>query len=238
MRIKIWRATFNPRHLKFDLSHHFSESPVSPNNAAMKEDPQDPPATLFVNRESREQTLKYYFIVWRTDAICPTKPYTEKPFCIYPAIDSVVSRLRLTFFQPNSNIATVHVLPIGPSRCRGIYEALLLVFTSVRLASRRHQIVPYHRVSRRPLGIPAVPCPSPCSNIPSRLDCSPPKHSQGTHRNEESLCLFRLNFGRIQLPPRLPQVASLPEWPGYKPRNCPTLVECKVWQSGYPDCYG
>lgn len=138
MRIKIWRSTFNPRHLKLDLSHHFSESSVSPNDVAMKEDPQDPPATLFVNRESREQTLKYYFIVWRTDAVLPTKPYTEKPFCIYPAIDTVVSRHRLTFLQPNSNIATVHILRMGPSRYRGLYVALHLVQTLVQLTSKRH----------------------------------------------------------------------------------------------------
>jgi hypothetical protein len=220
------------------LSHHFSESSVSPNNVAMKEDPQDPPATLFVNRESREQTLKYYFIVWRTDAILPTKPYTEKPFCIYPSIDTVVSRHLLTFLQLNSNIATVHILRVDPSRYRGLYKSLHLVHTAVRLTSRRHYIVPYYRVSRRPLGIPAVPYPSPSSNIPSRLDSSPPKHSQGIHRNEESPCLCRLNLGRIHLPPRLPQVASLHTGPGYEPRNFQTLAECKVCQRGYPDCYG
>jgi hypothetical protein len=204
MRLKIWRSTFNPRHLKLDLSHHFSESPVDPNDAAMKEDPQDPPATFFVNRESREETLKYYCIIWRTDAICPTKPYTEKPFCICPSIDSVVSRHRSTFFQPNFNIATVHILPMGPSRSRGLFDALFLVQAPVQLTSRRPQIVSYHRVSRRPLGIPAVPCPSPCSDIPSCLECSPPKHGQGIQRNEASLCLCRLNLGRIHLPSRLP----------------------------------
>lgn len=92
MRLKIWRSAFPPaRHLKLDLSHHFSESTVSPDNMAMKEDEHEPPVTLLVNRESREETLKHYTVVWRTDAICPTKPYTEKPFCIYPVIDSVVS---------------------------------------------------------------------------------------------------------------------------------------------------
>jgi hypothetical protein len=58
---------------------------------AMKEDEHELPVTFFVNRESREEKLKHYAVVWRTDAICPTKPYTEKPFCICPAIDSVVS---------------------------------------------------------------------------------------------------------------------------------------------------
>jgi hypothetical protein len=90
LRLKIWRLALPPgRHVKMDLSHHFSESPTAPEYVTMKEDEHSPPITLYVNRESREETLRHYTVIFRTDAIRPTKEYKEKPFCLDPSRDSL-----------------------------------------------------------------------------------------------------------------------------------------------------
>ncbi|KAE9363606.1 hypothetical protein N431DRAFT_564235 [Stipitochalara longipes BDJ] len=92
LRLKVWRSAFPPpRHVKLDLSYHFCEHDISPEIEAMQDhDLSLPlPVTLFVNHESREETLRHYIVVWRSNMIDTVKGYIEKPFCLDPSCDSV-----------------------------------------------------------------------------------------------------------------------------------------------------
>lgn len=81
LRLKIWQYTFpNPRRVRLDLSVLSSPPPTKL------------PVTMFVNHESRTETLKHYIVVFPTDIFDFSSGPVTPPFCFNPSTDSLYYR--------------------------------------------------------------------------------------------------------------------------------------------------
>jgi hypothetical protein len=88
IRLQIFRAMFpGPRHVCLDADFHwtfnYEASVHSQNRLAL-------PPTLFISQESRTETLKHYYVVFKHDsgAFKGYEPFAERPFVFNPTIDS------------------------------------------------------------------------------------------------------------------------------------------------------
>lgn len=88
IRLQIFRAMFpGPRHVCLDADFHWTfnyEASVQSQNRLPL------PPTLFINQESRAETLKHYYVVFKHDstAFKGYEPFAERPFVFNPTVDS------------------------------------------------------------------------------------------------------------------------------------------------------
>ena len=89
IRLQVFRAMFpRPRHVCLDADFPWTfnyETPVQSQNRLPL------PPTLFINQESRAETLKHYYVLFKQDstAFKSYEPFAERPFVFNPTIDSV-----------------------------------------------------------------------------------------------------------------------------------------------------
>lgn len=89
IRLQIFRTMFpSSRHVCLDVDFPWTfnyESSIQAQNRIPL------PPTLFINQESRSETLKHYQVVFKSDstAFKGYEPFAERPFCFNSRIDSV-----------------------------------------------------------------------------------------------------------------------------------------------------
>jgi hypothetical protein len=92
IRFKIWKYSFpRGREVNFADELIFKAMSAEARGAFVQfEDSNPPPATLWINKESRQETLKHYYAVFRGDrsSIAGEKKRIEKPFCYNPKLDT------------------------------------------------------------------------------------------------------------------------------------------------------